>query len=82
MDFNSLCEDARAKSYILEELSKIGKAKKVFFLFSSLFLSYLNCYIWSICVYDKISHQFKVVLYNYRDSLKFTYTVYFSNIRK
>ncbi|KAK7366684.1 hypothetical protein VNO80_08681 [Phaseolus coccineus] len=29
MDFNSLCEDARAKSYILEELSKIAKAKKL-----------------------------------------------------
>ncbi|WVZ26435.1 hypothetical protein V8G54_004979 [Vigna mungo] len=26
-DFNSLCEDARAKSYILEELSKIAKEK-------------------------------------------------------
>ncbi|KAG4987441.1 hypothetical protein JHK85_030424 [Glycine max] len=29
MDFNSLCEDARAKSYILEELSKIAKEKKL-----------------------------------------------------
>ena len=29
MDFNSLCEDSRAKGYILEELSKIGKEKKV-----------------------------------------------------
>ncbi|CAJ1927296.1 unnamed protein product [Sphenostylis stenocarpa] len=29
MDFNSLCEDARAKSYIIEELSKIGKANKL-----------------------------------------------------
>ncbi|GAU12483.1 hypothetical protein TSUD_230160, partial [Trifolium subterraneum] len=29
MDFNSLCEDSRAKSYILEELSKIGKEKKL-----------------------------------------------------
>ncbi|PNX73967.1 long chain acyl-CoA synthetase 4-like protein, partial [Trifolium pratense] len=28
-DFNSLCEDSRAKSYILEELSKIGKEKKL-----------------------------------------------------
>ncbi|WVZ09296.1 hypothetical protein V8G54_013826, partial [Vigna mungo] len=28
-DFNSLCEDARAKSYILEELSKIAKEKKL-----------------------------------------------------
>ncbi|BAU00640.1 hypothetical protein VIGAN_10225100 [Vigna angularis var. angularis] len=28
-DFNSLCEDARAKSYILAELSKIGKEKKL-----------------------------------------------------
>jgi len=40
-DFNSLCEDARAKSYILEELSKIAKEKKVFLFlfFISLFLS-------------------------------------------
>ncbi|XP_004511519.1 long chain acyl-CoA synthetase 4 [Cicer arietinum] len=29
MDFNSLCEDSRAKGYILEELSKIGKEKKL-----------------------------------------------------
>ncbi|XP_027362151.1 long chain acyl-CoA synthetase 4-like isoform X2 [Abrus precatorius] len=29
MDFNSLCEDSRAKSYILEELSKIAKEKKL-----------------------------------------------------
>ncbi|WJX54824.1 Long chain acyl-CoA synthetase 4 [Trifolium repens] len=29
MDFNSLCEDSRAKSYILEELTKIGKEKKL-----------------------------------------------------
>ncbi|KAK2372044.1 long chain acyl-CoA synthetase [Trifolium repens] len=29
MDFNSLCEDSRAKSYILEELAKIGKEKKL-----------------------------------------------------
>lgn len=33
MDFNSLCEDARAKSYIIEELSKIAKEKKVFFFY-------------------------------------------------
>ncbi|KAK7307898.1 hypothetical protein VNO77_41358 [Canavalia gladiata] len=29
MDFNSLCEDSRAKSYLLEELSKIAKEKKL-----------------------------------------------------
>lgn len=29
MDFNSLCEDSRAKGYILEELSKIAKEKKL-----------------------------------------------------
>jgi len=29
MDFDSLCEDSRAKSYILEELSKLGKEKKL-----------------------------------------------------
>ncbi|KAK7406054.1 hypothetical protein VNO78_07670 [Psophocarpus tetragonolobus] len=29
MDFDSLCEDSRAKSYILEELSKIAKEKKL-----------------------------------------------------
>ncbi|RDY02095.1 Long chain acyl-CoA synthetase 4 [Mucuna pruriens] len=29
MDFNSLCEDSRAKKYIVEELSKIAKEKKL-----------------------------------------------------
>ncbi|CAK8539308.1 unnamed protein product [Lathyrus sativus] len=29
MDFDTLCEDSRAKSYILEELSKLGKEKKL-----------------------------------------------------
>ncbi|KAK7253084.1 hypothetical protein RIF29_37504 [Crotalaria pallida] len=29
MDFNSLCEDSRAKKYILEELSKIAKENKL-----------------------------------------------------
>ncbi|KAF7810460.1 long chain acyl-CoA synthetase 4-like [Senna tora] len=28
-DFNSLCEDSRAKSFIVEELTKIGKEKKL-----------------------------------------------------
>ncbi|XP_061374116.1 long chain acyl-CoA synthetase 4 [Gastrolobium bilobum] len=29
LDFNSLCEDSRAKSHIIEELSKIAKGKKL-----------------------------------------------------
>lgn len=29
-DFNSLCENPKAKEYILGELTKIGKEKKVF----------------------------------------------------
>lgn len=28
-DFNTLCEDTRARNYVLEELAKIGKDKKV-----------------------------------------------------
>ena len=31
MDFNSLCEDSKAKDYILGELTKTAKAKKVLF---------------------------------------------------
>lgn len=40
-DFNSLCDDSGAKSYILGELTKIGKEKKVLFRCSSplIFLS-------------------------------------------
>lgn len=33
-DFNSLCENPRAKEYILGELAKIAKEKKVASLFS------------------------------------------------
>lgn len=74
MDFNSLCEDARAKSYILEELSKIAKEKKVFFYlvyfayhyFNLLYLEYMYVYL------DKISHQSKVVFYNDQDFFLFT----------
>lgn len=38
MDFNSLCEDSRAKGYILEELTKIAKENKVVFSLSLLSL--------------------------------------------
>lgn len=34
-DFDTLCKDSRARKYVLEELTKIGKEKKVG-LFSSL----------------------------------------------
>lgn len=30
-DFHSICENAKAKEYILGELSKLGKEKKVLF---------------------------------------------------
>lgn len=44
MDFDSLCEDSRAKSYILEELSKLGKEKKVRSNLSLLLLFYFVMY--------------------------------------
>jgi long-chain acyl-CoA synthetase len=43
MEFDSLCEDSRTKSYILGELVKIAKEKKVLFSFKSHNIS-LICY--------------------------------------
>lgn len=51
MDFNSLCEDSRAKSYILEELSKLGKEKKVRSYISLLLLFYFVMYGVYVCLY-------------------------------
>ena len=50
-DFDSLCEDSRAKDYILEELTKVAKEKKVLYDCFKLLCSYA---LFFICYVEEI----------------------------
>lgn len=85
VDFNSLCEDSKAKSYIIGELAKIGKEKKVLFSLSFLILPwfvilysiYSTWWIWEFILKSKVGLRVSIIhimLIKFHINLEFYYT--------